>query len=236
MQYFRNIYEGIATAIVGMQITFKHLFAKKVTNQYPEIYHPIKSGDMPLNSRNRIFVEMGGCDGCNACARACPVNCIDVETVRVVGVDDDKIPLMNDGKKRRMWVTKHEIDFTKCCFCSLCTEACPTEAIVMTQEFEYSSFFKEDLVYNFSDLTAEEAAEKVRIFDEFQEQKKREQEEKKKADAAAKAKAAEASKSDGQVQPDAQATQTDEEKEAIKAQKRAEAEQRKAERLKQKNS
>lgn len=185
MDYFKNIYDGLSTTAVGMKITLEHLVGKKVTNQYPELYHPITSGDMPLNSRNRIFVDMSGCDGCDSCAKTCPIKCITVETTRV-SPDDENVPEMNNGKKRKMWVTKHEIDFAKCCFCSLCTLVCPTDAIVMTQEFEYSEFDREKLKINFSDLTPEQVVEKKEIFEQYQLNKKKEQEEKKKAEAEAK--------------------------------------------------
>jgi len=205
MEYFRKIYEGLSTTAIGMKITFEHLFGKKVTNQYPEHYHPITSGDMPLHSRNRLFVDMNGCDGCDSCAKACPLNCITVETIRVTP-DDPNIPDMNSGKKRKMWVPTHEIDFAKCCFCSLCTLVCPTEAIYMTQEFEYSEFDREKFKYNFSNLTAEESEEKRKMFEEYQIAKKKEQEEKKIAEAEAKkaaeeAKAQEPSVSEAAVVP-----------------------------------
>lgn len=190
--YFKNIYDGISTATVGMKITLEHLFSKKVTMQYPETFHPITSGEMPPNSRNRIFVEMDGCDGCNGCARACPINCIDVETVKVI--PGDEAPDLNTGKKRKTWVIKHEIDFAKCCFCSLCTEACPTNAIYMTQEFEYSVYQRDGLKYNFAPFTPEEAQAKVKMYDDYQEEKKRQKEEEKKAQAEAKKKEMEAKK------------------------------------------
>jgi len=185
MEYFKKIYEGVSTTLTGMKITLEHLGGKKVTNQYPEIYHPIESGDMPETARNRLFVDMSGCDGCDSCAKACPINCITVETVRVAP-DDPNVPDMNNGKKRKMWVTLHEIDFGKCCFCSLCTLVCPTEAIYMTKEFEYSEFDREKLKYNFSNLTPDECEEKKKMWEDHQEAKKREQEEKKRLEAEAK--------------------------------------------------
>ncbi len=237
--YFKNIYDGIATATVGMNITLKHLFGKKVTMQYPEIYHPITSGDMAKNSRNRIFVDMDGCDGCNGCARVCPVNCITVESEKVV--PGDKAPDLNNGKKRRTWVLKHEIDFAKCCFCSLCTEACPTDAIYMTQEFEYSSYDKKDLVYNFAPFTEEEAQALRQRYADFQEQKKREKEEKKKAEAEAKKKEAEDKKeaeADGKApaQEAKKDEKSDEQKAAEREKKKAEAELRRKERAEKKKA
>ncbi len=226
MEYFKNIIEGLSTTAIGMKITLHHLFGKKVTNQYPDSYHPILSGDMPTNSRNRLFVDMTGCDGCEQCDKACPVNCITIETIKVSPTEVEA-PLMNDGKKRKSWVSKHEIDFAKCCFCSLCTEVCPTNAIQMTAEFEYSKFDRENLKYNFSVLTPEQVIEKSRMWTEYQDAKKKEQEEKKKAEAEKKLQ--DESK---QSEPLVVAQElSDEEKVKEREAKRLEAELKKAERL-----
>lgn len=225
MEYFKNIIEGLSTTATGMKITLEHLFGKKVTNQYPDNYHPITSGDMPPNSRNRLFVEMGGCDGCEQCDKACPVNCITIETIKVSPLDEN-VPLMNDGKKRKSWVSKHEIDFAKCCFCSLCTEVCPTQAIQMTTAFEYSEFDREKLKYNFSNLTPEQVIEKQKLYDEYQIIKQKEKEEKKRAEEETKAKATAAD-----ANAEAKPAQSDEEKQKEREAKRLEAEKRKAERL-----
>ncbi|MDX9790984.1 MAG: 4Fe-4S binding protein [Candidatus Kapaibacterium sp.] len=237
MEYFKKIYDGLATTAEGMKITLEHLFGKKVTNQYPEIYHPITSGDMPPNSRNRLFVDMSGCDGCNSCAKACPVQCIEVETVRV-SPDDENIPDMNNGKKRKMWVTKHEIDFAKCCFCSLCTLVCPTEAIYMTQEFEYSEYDREKLKYNFSNLSPEEVEEKTKMFQEYQAKKKLEQEEKKKAEQEAKLKEAQPEETKQEVtvsktveEKPAELSAEELEKQKAREERRRENERKRAERL-----
>jgi NADH-quinone oxidoreductase subunit I len=233
MNYFENIIEGLSTTVGGMKITLDHLFSKKVTNQYPDSYHPITSGDMPLNSRNRLFVDMAGCDGCEQCDKACPINCITIETIKVTP-DDPNIPEMNSGKKRKSWVSKHEIDFAKCCFCSLCTEVCPTNAIIMTQEFEYSEFDREKLKYNFSDMTNEQVIEKQTMWDDYQIAKKKEQEEKKRLDAEAK-QAVEVAKIAVQSNPEVVVSAVPSPEELAKAQEieanKIEAEKKKAERM-----
>ena len=238
MEYFKNIIEGLSTTVEGMKITVNHLFGKKVTNQYPEKYHPILSDDMPPHSRNRLFVEMSGCDGCEQCDKACPVNCISIETVKVTPTDEN-VPEMNNGKKRKTWVIKHEIDFAKCCFCSLCTEVCPTNAIQMTTAFEYSEFDREKLKYNFSDLTPEQVQEKTKMWEEYQAAKKKEQEEKKKAEAEAKKAQEEAAKLQADSSSDTVQASTnadDEAKQKEREAKRLEAERKKAERMAAKQS
>lgn len=178
--YFKNIWLGISTALVGMRITIRHLFGKKVTNQYPEKYHPIFSGDMPKNSRNRLAVDMDNCDGCQSCVRACPVNCIKVEIIKAT--PDQPVPDMANGKSRKTWVSRYDIDFGLCCFCSLCTEACPTSAIKTTQEFEYSTYDRESLKYKFSKMTEAESADKKKRYAEYAAKKKAEEEAQKAAE------------------------------------------------------
>ena len=49
-----------------------------------------------------------------------------------------------DGTRR---TTRYDIDMTKCIYCGLCQEACPVDAIVETQEFEYASETRAALYY-----------------------------------------------------------------------------------------
>jgi formate hydrogenlyase subunit 6/NADH:ubiquinone oxidoreductase subunit I len=160
-QYFKNIWSGLSTSLIGMNITRKHLFAKKVTIQYPD-----ERFELPENARNRLSVDMKKCTGCLSCSIACPVKCIKIETLRVTPDDPEK-EFHANGKERKLWVTQFEIDFAKCCFCGLCTAACPTDAIKHTIEFEYSGYSRESLVYNFQTITPEKAKEKVKLLEEL---------------------------------------------------------------------
>ena len=44
------------------------------------------------------------------------------------------------------------INFSRCIFCGLCEEACPTTAIQLTPDFEMAEFKRQDLVYEKEDL------------------------------------------------------------------------------------
>ncbi|MCB0747067.1 MAG: NADH-quinone oxidoreductase subunit I [Ignavibacteriales bacterium] len=160
-QYFINTWEGLWTVLVGMKITFKHLFDPAVTIQYPDV-----KPTMPERARNRLFVNMDDCIGCDQCARACPVNCISIETLK--STPDDTPGETSQGKKKALWVTKFDIDIAKCCFCSLCVYPCPTECIEMTKVYEFSEFERNDLIYKFAVLTPEEITDKTQKYDEFQ--------------------------------------------------------------------
>ncbi|MDP4174799.1 MAG: NADH-quinone oxidoreductase subunit I [Bacteroidota bacterium] len=150
-QYLKNTWEGIWTVLVGMKITFKHLFVPAVTIQYPEV-----KIDLPDRSRNRLYVNIDDCIGCDQCSRACPVDCITIETVK--GTPDEDLGKTSNGKKKALWVTQFDIDFAKCCCCGLCTFPCPTECIKMTDVYEFSEYERENLLYKFATLSEDEIA------------------------------------------------------------------------------
>ncbi len=153
-RYFRNIFKGIWTILVGMKVTIRHLFTPAVTIQYPDQRMAI-----PERGRNRLYVNMDDCIGCNQCGMACPVDCITIETAKSLPTED--LGLTSTGQKKRLWVTKFDIDFGKCCYCGLCVPPCPTECIYMTDVYEFSEYDRKNLVYNFMTLTSEEAEAKV---------------------------------------------------------------------------
>lgn len=69
------------------------------------------------------------CVGCTFCARVCPDYAIQVERV-------------DDPGQRS--VTRYDYDLSKCCFCGLCAEQCPTNALTHTGQYELS-FYHRDL-------------------------------------------------------------------------------------------
>ena len=185
--YLKNTWEGLFTILIGMKVTWKHLFVPAVTIQYPEERVP-----MVERARNRLFVNMDDCIGCKQCETACPVNCIEIDTVKATPADGERIT--SNGKKKALWVTKFEIDIAKCCYCQLCVFPCPTECIVMTDVYEFSEFDRDDLNYNFASLTDTEVKEKKGNFEKFQAEKEAQKIAAAKAKAEAEAKKAEEAK------------------------------------------
>jgi NADH-quinone oxidoreductase subunit I len=165
--YVKNIWLSLWTPLVGMSLTWKRLFMPAVTLQYPE-----ERWQLPANSRMQLFVNMDDCIGCAQCERACPVNCITIDTVKALPED---VKETSTGHKIRLHVTQFDIDMAKCCYCNLCTYPCPTECIYMTPSYEDSAPDRFDLLYHFSQIPPAEAAaleEKSRRFDEAEAAKK----------------------------------------------------------------
>ena len=70
--YLWNIFKG-------MLITFKHLFKKKVTFQYPEQTRPFSPVFRGLHVLNRDEEGRERCTACGLCAVACPAEAITME-------------------------------------------------------------------------------------------------------------------------------------------------------------
>jgi len=170
-KYFHDIWLGLYTIYIGMKITFAHLFTKAVTIQYPD-----ERLQLPERERNRLFVNMDDCIGCDQCARACPVNCIHLDTLKAVPGDIvGRTGVTSNGKKKALFVPTFTIDIGKCCYCQLCVFPCPTECIYMTDVFEFSEYKRENLIYEFTDMTTEQTAEKkakLEVYTKEQDEKK----------------------------------------------------------------
>ncbi|MGB5287835.1 MAG: NADH-quinone oxidoreductase subunit I [Ignavibacteriaceae bacterium] len=165
--YIYNFWQGLYTILVGMKVTLRHVFIPAVTIQYPSV-----KPQLPERERNRLYVNMDDCIGCDQCARACPVNCIEIETVKSLPEED--LGKTSNGKKKALWVTKFNIDFAKCCYCQLCVFPCPTECIYMTDVYEFAEFQRENLLYDFVTLLPEEREQKKKNYQELQAKKEAE--------------------------------------------------------------
>jgi NADH-quinone oxidoreductase subunit I len=115
-----------------------HMFAKRVTVQYPDekpYLAPRYRGRIVL-TRDPDGVER--CVACYLCSSVCPVDCISLQAT------EDKF-----GRRHPEFF---RINFSRCIYCGLCEEACPTYAIQLTPDFEMSEYNRENLVYEKEDL------------------------------------------------------------------------------------
>lgn len=178
MKYFSNIWQAVSTLLIGMSVTIGHFFrARKgiVTLQYPVERWPRPERNIGFASdsyniiRSRLHVDMDDCIGCLKCERACPVDCIKIETVKVdKGVDipeANHVGVTSHGTQKRLLVTRFDIDMTECCYCNLCVYPCPEACIFMTGgpnspkhdiDYEFSEYDRGDMIYRFSRVPPEE--------------------------------------------------------------------------------
>ncbi len=174
-EYFRNIGSAVSTLWDGLRLTWHHMANKKELNatlQYPHEKWPIPERMIGFPEkdynviRSRLHVDINDCTGCKKCERACPIDCIKVETVKVVKGTD--LGETSNGTVKRLLVARHDIDMAECCFCNLCTYPCPEECILMVGgpnadkhpiDYEFSVRDRDKLVYQFATASDEEVAE-----------------------------------------------------------------------------
>jgi NADH-quinone oxidoreductase subunit I len=83
--------------------------------------------------------DLTTCIACEACARACPANCITIDRQRVAG-------------RKGFQVASFRIDYGKCLFCGLCIEPCPVDCIFMGSSHDLSCYSRAGCVVDFSRL------------------------------------------------------------------------------------
>jgi NADH-quinone oxidoreductase subunit I len=177
-----NVIKGITTAMKGLSLTLVHFFApnrkrqvqtvaadnyfKKLEEGTNTIQYPKQKLPVPEVGRYQLDVEMDDCIVCDLCAKICPVDCITIESIKAT--EPGGIGQTSDGTTKRLYAAQFDIDMAKCMYCGLCTIVCPTECIVMTNQYDKTVFELSDLVYEFSDMSPEDAAEKRALLEKQQ--------------------------------------------------------------------
>jgi len=171
-----KVINGFTTAMKGMSLTFRHLFAsnakRKVISVSDDNYfkqlegtntiqYPHQKLPVPEVGRYQLDVEMDDCIVCDLCAKICPVDCITIDSIKAT----EAIGQTSDGTTKRIYAAKFDIDMAKCMYCGLCTIVCPTECIVMTNQYDKSVFELKNLNYEFVDMAPEVAAEKRQLLE-----------------------------------------------------------------------
>ena len=126
--------------VKGLMVTGRHLFARKITIQFPEEKTPLSPRFRGLHALRRYDNGEERCIACKLCEAVCPAQAITIEAEP-----------RDDGSRR---TTRYDIDMTKCIYCGFCQEACPVDAIVEGPNFEYATETRQELFYDKAKLLA----------------------------------------------------------------------------------
>lgn len=120
----------------GLGTTVKHLFKKKLTEQYPEQEPTLPPNYRGVHRLNRDAESRVKCVACYMCATACPAHCIDIVAAPSPWPDREKYP------------ETFVIDELRCIYCGMCEEACPVDAIELTTLYDLTGLSREQMMFD----------------------------------------------------------------------------------------
>jgi len=135
----RNLKKWINTVffveiLKGLGLTFRHMFVKPITFQYPHVKRQLPDGYRGVIVHLRYDDGTEKCVGCALCEAACPSHCI-----TVVSAEREDMP-------QKRYAKQYILDMTKCVFCGFCVQACPVDALASSKEYEMATWNKRELM------------------------------------------------------------------------------------------
>lgn len=119
--YFKSLL--LWELLLALKLTWRYLFTKKVTVQFPEERTPQSPRFRGLHALRRYPNGEERCIACKLCEAVCPALAITIDSEQ-----------REDGSRR---TTRYDIDLFKCIYCGFCEESCPVDAIVETRILDY---------------------------------------------------------------------------------------------------
>ncbi|HRQ32657.1 MAG TPA: NADH-quinone oxidoreductase subunit NuoI [Anaerolineales bacterium] len=134
-----SVFEPAVELVRGLWVTFKMMFEKPVTYQYPEEKREVRKRFRGRHELHRYENGLEKCIGCALCAAACPADAIFVEAAE------------NTDEKRfspgELYASTYEINMLRCIYCGYCEDACPTEALTLGDNYELSFYDRNSAIY-----------------------------------------------------------------------------------------
>ena len=123
----------IREIVTGFATTFKHIFRKPVTVNYPDEKVPMFP---KFRGKQVMMRDEAGLEKCVACG-LCAVEAAENDGTVMAGPRYAKV---------------YQIHKTRCIFCGYCEEACPVSAIFMGKDYETAVYSNKDFIWDKTDM------------------------------------------------------------------------------------
>jgi len=120
--FLERIY--LPAVLKGLGITFRRIFAKRVTMLYPEEKWTVREGYRGAPALVKDDEGRPKCVACSLCEFVCPPKAIYIQPGE-----------LEAGNPVERGPEVFNINMLRCVFCGLCEEACPEEAIFMSNVY-----------------------------------------------------------------------------------------------------
>ena len=121
----------------GLWITFKHIFKKTVTMQYPEQKATLAEGYRGIPVLVKDQDGRTKCVACFLCEFVCPP--------LAIKIDAAELPKDNNVEK---YPEKFQINMLRCIMCGLCEEVCPEDAIFLSNHYELAATSRAEMLFD----------------------------------------------------------------------------------------
>lgn len=131
--------------LVGLRITMKHFIRGFLFRKHNTIMYPEQKRDYSERFRGKHFISVDAnktenCTACYLCETICPAECIHI-------VADEREEENNPyGVKKEKKPVSFDIDLLRCCFCGFCEEACPKDAIKLSNNYEMATSSRDEAI------------------------------------------------------------------------------------------
>jgi len=120
-------------SVKGFGVTFRQMFKKVDTVEYPEVKLPTAPRFHGRHQLNRWPDGLEKCIGCE------------------LGGSNTDEERYSPGER---YGAVYQINYLRCILCGLCVEACPTRALTMTNDYELADDNRESLIWTKEQLLA----------------------------------------------------------------------------------
>lgn len=149
-EYFKAIFLGIWSTLVGVRITMARFFdyVKDPLYQGVTVQYPTERWKVAEGYRGMLFNDIDDCIVCLQCATECPADCIIIDGEKAAKGED--LGKTSNGTAIKIKAMRFDIDLNHCLYCGLCTEVCPTECLIMTDAYDYATYSRDGLYLQFA--------------------------------------------------------------------------------------